>query len=69
MQLQHEHKKFMWKTMPIPTSWDKMYDCLRTVSRFRVPNAMENYDTGSNEDEYESSEDCDVNIFEKPLDL
>ena len=55
--------------MPIPTSWDKMYDCLRTVSRFRVRNAMENYDTGSNEDEYESSEDCDVNIFEKPLDL
>ena len=34
-----------------------------------VPNAMENYDTDSSKDDYESSEDCDGNIFEKLLDL
>ena len=28
-------------------------------------NAMENYDTDSSEDDYESSEGCDRNIFEK----
>ena len=33
------------------------------------PNAMENYDTDSSEDDYESSEDCDGNIFEKLLEL
>ena len=33
------------------------------------PNAMENYDTDSSEDDYKSSEDCDGNIFEKLLDL
>ena len=33
------------------------------------PNAMENYDTDSSEDVYESREDCDGNIFEKLLDL
>ena len=33
------------------------------------PNAVENYDTDSGEDDYESSEDCDGNIFEKLLEL
>ena len=32
-------------------------------------NAMENYDTNSSEDDYESSEYFDGNIFEKLLDL
>ena len=32
-------------------------------------NTMENYDTHSSEEDYESSEDCDGNIFEKLLDL
>ena len=30
---------------------------------------MENYNTDSNEDDYESGEDCDGNIFEELLDL
>ena len=34
-----------------------------------LPNAMENYDADSSEDDYESSGDCDGNIFEKLLDL
>ena len=32
-------------------------------------NATENYDTDSSEDDYQSSEDCNRNIFEKPLDF
>ena len=32
-------------------------------------NAMENYDTHSSEEDCESSEDCNGNIFEKLLDL
>ena len=36
---------------------------------YEYTNAIENFDTDSNEDDDESSEHCDGNIFEKLSDL
>ena len=41
----------------------------RQCQGYEYTNAIENYDTDSSEDDHESSEHCDGNIFEKLLDL